>query len=145
MHAFVDLLVARSRTSPPAVDAQLDDALARLDAMLTDIIGALQVEYYGPEVGVGAGRHVYRLVARAHEWEIGHHRWSLRVCTALPHAKWRADWILQAASRQRKQQIVAALPAFFAGYAQAVIAAGKADTHAGRRVLALAQRFRSAG
>lgn len=140
MHAFVDVLLERSRGAK-GIDAPAVDALCRLDAMMTEIASALQVEYYGPEVGVGAGRHVYRLVVRAHEWETGSAAWSLKVCTALPHAKWRADWSVQAASRQRKMHILAALPAFFAGYAAAVIAAGKAESAAGRRVTALAQRF----
>jgi len=143
MHTFIDLLIARSRTSQPRVDRQLECALTQLDAMLEALAADLQVEHYGPDIGLGAGAHVYRLVVRPHEWHIHKRAWCLRVCTALPHAGWRADWTMQGASRLRKQRIVHRLPDFFSGYADAIRAAGKADTNAGRRAIDVAQQFRS--
>lgn len=141
MQAFVDLLINRSRANVVDVDAALDDALIRLDALLADIAGQLTVEYYGPAVGIDAGRDVYKLVVRQHEWRIHEKTWSAKVCTALPHAQWRADWAMQGTGRLRKQLIVKALPAFFSGYAAAAVAAGKSETIAGRRLAELAALF----
>jgi hypothetical protein len=50
-------------------------------------------------------------------------------------------WPVQGVSRLRKRQLVQALPEFFAGYAEVVRVAGKADTEAGRRILAMAAAF----
>jgi hypothetical protein len=141
MQPFIEHLINQSRAQTVQVDEALDAALAQLDALLAQLAGALRVEYYGPEIGVGAGRHVYRLVVRAHEWEINNPTWSLKVCTALPHAGWRADWAVQGVARQRKALVVQALPAFFDGYATAIAAAGEADTPAGRQVVELARVF----
>ncbi|MDA8362347.1 MAG: hypothetical protein M0Z84_00695 [Gammaproteobacteria bacterium] len=141
MDTFIDLLIARSRAADPGADRELDDALIRLDMMLQALAADLRVEYFGPEVGLGAGAHVYRLVVREHLCQDGKQAWSVRVCTALSHAGWRAEWTLQGASRLRKRIIVARLPAFFAGYAQAVLAAGKERTNSGMRVVSLARRF----
>lgn len=141
MQPFIEHLISQSRAQKVGVDEELDAALARLDAQLAQLAGELQVEYYGPEIGVAAGRHVYRLVVRAHEWEINNPTWSLKVCTALPHARWRADWAVQGVSRLRKPLVVQALPAFFAGYAEAIAVAGRADTPAGRQVMEFARAF----
>ncbi len=141
LDTFIDLLVARSRVVDPRVDQELDDALARLDVMLAALAADLGVEYVGPEVGLGAGRHVYRLVVREHVSLNGRQDWSVRVCTALPCAGWRAEWTLHGASRLRKGVIVSCLPEFFAGYAQAVAAAGRDGTNSGVRLAGLAQRF----
>ncbi|MHB8348012.1 MAG: hypothetical protein ACYDHM_12725 [Acidiferrobacterales bacterium] len=143
METFIDLLITRGRTGEPRIDQRLDDALLRLGTMLEALASELQVEYFGPEVGLGAGAHVYRIVVRYHESEVGRRAWSVRVCTALPHAGWRAEWTLEGASRLRKRIIVRRLPDFFDGYARAILEAGKARTHAGMRVLDLAQQFRS--
>ncbi len=141
METFIDLLVKRGHAAEPHVDQELERALIRLDVMLEALAAELQVEYFGPEVGLGAGANVYRLVVRAHEWDGLKQAWSARVCTALPHAGWRAAWTLHGASRLRKRIIVCCLPEFFHGYAQAILAAGKAHTNAGVRVLDLARRF----
>jgi hypothetical protein len=141
MQAFIDYLAAQSRAPQVRIDMQLDSALAQLDKMMEGLARELQVEYYGPEIGVSEGRHVYRLVVRAHEWEIHNPTWSLKVCTALPHAGWRADWAVQGVARLRKALVVQALPAFFAGYAQAVAEAGKSETKAGQRLAELARAF----
>ncbi len=142
MDTYIDLLVARGRTSEPHIDQRLDDALLRLGTMLEALASELQVEYLGPEVGLGAGAHVYRIAVRCHESEVGRRTWSVRVCTALPHARWRAEWTLEGASRLRKRIIVRRLPEFFDGFAQAILEAGKSHTNAGMRVLDLAQQFR---
>jgi hypothetical protein len=141
MQPFIEHLITQTRTQTVRVDEELDAALAQLDVLLAQLAGDLRVEYYGPEIGVAAGRHVYRLVVRAHEWEIHNPTWSLKVCTALPHAHWRADWAVQGVGRLRKPLIVQALPAFFAGYADAIVAAGQADTPAGRQVTELSRAF----
>jgi hypothetical protein len=141
MSTFIDFLAAQSRAPEIAPDAPLDAALARLDRMLAELAAELEVEYYGPEVGIAAGRQVYRLVVRRHTWRILAPGWSLKICTALPHAGWRADWPVQGAGRLRQRAVVRALPAFFAGYREAVRAAGRADSPAGRRVAELAARF----
>ncbi len=141
MTPFIELLVARSRASMPRVDLDLERALVQFDAMLEQLAADLQVEHYGPEIGLGAGAQVYRMVVRPHEWHLGKRMWSLRICTALPHARWRADWAIQGASRLRKQKIVSGLPDFLCGYASAIQAAGKAATNSGQRVLELARRF----
>lgn len=138
---FVELLAARARDAEFVVDAQLDRALAQLDRTLAQLAAELRVEYFGPHVGVGAGRAVYRLVVREHRFRYDELAWSLKVCTALPHAQWRADWAIQGVSRARKILIVRALPAFFAGYASALTQAGCHESGAARRVRALAAIF----
>lgn len=141
MQTFLDDLAQASGADPLVVNPRLDVALAQLDKMMAGLAGELQVEYYGPPIGIGAGRDVYRLVVKAHEWEIAQPTWSLKVCTALPHAQWRADWAVHGASRQRKALIVRALPSFFAGYAEAIAQAGKGESAAARRVQEIARRF----
>lgn len=125
-----------------AVDADCERALRELDRMLAGLAGELQVEYYGPAVGLGTGEPVYRLVVREHVSGAGQRAWGLKVCTALPHANWRADWSIHAVARLRKRAVVAVLPAFFEGYAAAIAQAGKDGTAAGIRVAQLAQLFR---
>ena len=50
-------------------------------------------------------------------------------------------WPIYGVARLRKQQLVQALPHFFSGLADAVRAAGKGETPAGRCVLGLAEAF----
>jgi hypothetical protein len=124
------------------VDAALDRALERLDAVLAEIAAALAVEHYGPGVGVEGRADVYRLVVRAHQLDArSPPAWGLKICDATPHGNWRVAWAIHAASRRRKHTLVKALPEFFDGYAEAVAAAGKTDTPAGRRLLEIAKRF----
>ncbi len=144
MATFIDLLVTLSQAAQPRIDLELERALLQLDCMLELLAGDLQVEHFGPVVGLGAGANAYRLVVRAHVLQADQLVWGLRVCTALPHAGWRADWTVQGASRLRKQKILRQLPEFFSGYADSIRAAGKADTNAARRIIELAQRFRDA-
>lgn len=125
-----------------ALDADSERALRELDGILAGLAGELQVEYYGPEVGLGAGQPVYRLVVREHLSGVGEKAWGLKVCTALPQANWRADWSIHAVARQRKRAVIAALPAFFAGYAAAIAQADKGASAAGVRIAQLAQLFR---
>lgn len=142
---FIDLLATRARMSTWAPDTELDAALRRFDVMLTQIADDLRVECYGPPVGIArggaAGRGAYRLVVRAHRWHGDAPAWSLKVCSALAHAQWRADWAIDRVSRERKPLVVRALPQFLHDYAAAIAHAGKHDTGAGRRVQALLQRF----
>ncbi|OOG21930.1 hypothetical protein B1C78_15845 [Thioalkalivibrio denitrificans] len=125
------------------VTVELDEALAALDAELADLAGALEVAYVGPGVGMAdmGAEHVYRLVVRRHVWDTTTAGWGLKVCDALDNNDLRPMWPIQGVGRLRKQQVVKALPAFFAGYAEAVRAAGKADTEAGRRILAMAGKL----
>lgn len=116
-------------------------ALARVDRLLDALAQALRVEFYGPEVGLGGGRAVYRLVVREHALGPTERQWGVRICTALPHAGWRADWTLAAAGRKRRHAVIAVLPAFFAGYAAAVTAADHHTTKAGQRLEELARAF----
>ena len=115
--------------------------LAQLDHVLDDLADALKVEYFGPEVGLGQGHGVYRLVVRQHALGAVERQWGLRICTALPHAGWRADWALAAAGRQRRGEVVAALPLFFAGYWSAVVQAAQDTSRAGQRLQALSASF----
>lgn len=140
MKDFIRHLAEQSRLDTVPVNAALDDALTHLDNMLAGIAAALQIEYIGPYVGVET-LNAHAMVVRAHEWQIHQPSWSMKICSAIPEANYRAEWPAQGASRLRKRLIVKALPAFFAGYAEAVRKAGKADTTAGQRVIALEQQF----
>lgn len=103
-----------------------NQALEKFEDFFEPLSQALQVEYYGEMVGLGAGKAAYRLVVRQHEWT-GQHGfvWGLRVCDALPNGQWRAAWRITAASRLRKEAIIAALPEFMENYYQTVEKAGK--------------------
>ncbi|HET9121991.1 MAG TPA: hypothetical protein VFN52_00680 [Acidiferrobacteraceae bacterium] len=140
-HTWPLLQAARVAGTAQLGQAETTRLLAQLDHVLDGLAAALKVEYFGPEVGVGDGRAVYRLVVREHALGPAERQWGLRICTALPHAQWRADWALAASGRQRRAAIVAALPAFFVGYWQAVQQAGRAESRAGRRLYELALSF----
>ena len=122
------------------VNQALTDALARLDLMLEGLCGDLQAEFHGPYVGVETPK-AHQMVVRAYEWKICQPVWSVKICVASPEAHDRVEWAMQGVGRLRKQVIVKALPAFFAGFARAVEAAGKIETSSGQRVLELAQQF----
>lgn len=139
--SFIELLAEQAGRERVAVTPELDAALTELDRTFEELAPALEVEYVGPGVGVEGAEDVYRLVVRPHEWVMGSPSWSLKICDALPNAGWRVSWAVQGASRARKAMAVKALPAFFAGYLQAVRAADKSDTEAGQRLAALAQSF----
>ena len=140
MKNFINHLVAQSRLGTVTVNATLDDALTHLDNMLAGLAEALQVEYLGPYVGVET-LLAHRMVVRPHEWKIHQPSWSMKICSAIPEANYRAEWPAQGSSRLRKKLIVKALPEFFAGYAEAVRTAGKIDTPAGQRLLAAHNEF----
>ena len=140
MKDFIALLVNQSHAEQVVVNQALTDALARLDLMLEGLCGDLQVEFHGPYVGVETPK-AHQMVVRAHEWKIHQPAWSVKICVASPEAKDRAEWAMQGVGRLRKQVIVKALPAFFAGFAKAIEAAGKAGTPSGQRVLELAAQF----
>ena len=139
MESFLSVLHDQARDPQRRPDKALDDALARLSRILAQLAPALAVEYRGPFVGLGAGREAFCLAVRAHEEAPGTAVWAARVCSAGPHRGLGAHWDLAAVSRLRKPVLAHALPEFLAGYYAAVAAAGKADTSAGRRLLALAQ------
>jgi hypothetical protein len=140
MKDFITYLAEQSRNETVSVGRNLDDALARLDHALAGLSAELQVEYYGPHIGVETP-DAHQMVVRLHEWKMNEPTWSLKVCSTAPQANYRAEWPVQGTGRLRKQLIVKALPAFFRGYALAVAAAGKSDTAAGQRVEALAKQF----
>lgn len=144
MKDFIRHLAEQSRRDVVPVNSALDDALTHLDNMLAGIASALQVEYIGPYVGVETLK-AHAMVVRAHEWQIHQPSWSMKICSAIPEANYRAEWPAQGASRLRKKLIVKALPDFFTGYAAAVREAGKTDTTAGQRVIALEQQFNTPG
>ena len=135
------LIVLRDQAGDPRrrPDKALDDALARLDRILSQLAPALAVEYRGPFVGIGAGREAFCLAVRAHDEGPNGVVWAARVCSAAPHRGLAAHWGLAAVARLRKPLVAQALPAFLAGYHEAVTAAARADTAAGRRLLALSQ------
>lgn len=137
----VGLLGALAHAERIPVTPELDRALAALDAEMTRLAEALAVEYVGTGVGMAdmQAQHVYRLVVRRHIRDATTAGWGLMICDALDNNDLRPMWSLQGAGRLRKRQVVAALPGFFRGYAEAVQAAGKADTVAGRRVTQIAE------
>ncbi|MHB1677639.1 MAG: hypothetical protein ACYCSS_08920 [Sulfuriferula sp.] len=143
MKNFISHLAEQSRLSSIPVNAALDDALTHLDNMLTGLAEALQVEYLGPFVGVEI-LSAHRMVVRAHEWQIHQLSWSMKICSAIPEANYRAEWPAQGSSRLRKRLIVKALPEFFAGYTEAVRLANKLDSTAGQRLLILNRQFQDA-
>lgn len=139
MESFLMVLRDCARDPERRPDKALDDALARLGRILGQIAAALEVEYRGPFVGIGAGREAFCLAVRAHEEAAGTTVWGARVCSADPHRGLAAHWELDRVSRLRKPILARALPEFLAGYHTAVAAAHKADTGAGQRLLALAE------
>ncbi len=141
MKDFVELLVSQSKADRVSVTSALDDALKHLDNVMTGIAGDLQVEFFGPFVGVET-ELAHQLIVRAHSWELGGKEWSLKVCTTAPQSDFRPEWPIQGSGRLRKQLIVKALPAFFKDYVEAVAQAGRADTPSGKRIAQLAERFK---
>jgi hypothetical protein len=143
-HDFLVHLASEARSPRVRVDAALEEALVRLDALLESLCQELQVEYVGPAVGVEA-REVHRLVVAAHAWTAGPPAWGVRVCCARAPSGWRAEWTLAGAGRLRKRLIVQALPEFLEGFLEAVVVAGKADTPAGRQLARLREAFSPRG
>ena len=140
MKDFIALLVEQSRLQSVVINPALDDARTHLDHALAGLSAAVQVEYRGPYVGVETPL-AHQMVVREHEWKIHQTAWSMKICVAAPEANCRAEWPIQGVSRLRKALVVKALPAFFAGFAEAIKHAGKQDSSAGQRVLELARRF----
>jgi hypothetical protein len=132
----IALLAARAAAPRFVADAALDRALDQLNRALDTLSAELAVVHVGPEVGVER-RDVHRLVIAAHAWRPGAAAWGLRVCSATAAGGWRAEWTLAGAGRLRKALIAAAVPALLAGYGEAVTAAGRHQTPAGRRLLEL--------
>lgn len=147
MSDYIPFLAAQAALDDVPVSPQLDAALAELDREFERLAGALEVTFVGPGVGMAdmGAEHVYRLVVGLHRWDVRTERWGLKVCDALPNCELRPMWPVQGTARLRKKQVVKALPELLAGYAQAVDAAGKAETPAGRRVLEMAAAFAGAG
>lgn len=138
--ATIDFIAAQTHAGQVRVNDELDRALRALDAEMDELADALRVEYVGPGVGMQdmGAEHVFRLAVRHHVWDVNQAGWGLKVCDGLPNGGLRAMWPIYGVARLRKQQLVLALPGFFAGLADAVRSAGKDDTPAGRRVLELA-------
>ncbi|MDA8389909.1 MAG: hypothetical protein M0Z76_04115 [Gammaproteobacteria bacterium] len=143
MEPFLKILRDRAHAGTIPADAALTEALGRLSRLLAHLAADLQVEYVGPHVGLGDGRDAFCLAVRAHEEAPNRRVWGVRVCSAQPHAGLRADWDLAAVSRLRKVIVVRALPAFLAGYAEAVAQAGRAPTRAGARLNHIAHALRA--
>lgn len=140
------LVTLRDQAKAPRLvpDGALDDALVRLGHILAQLAEALEVEYIGPFVGLGAGREAFCLAIRAHTEAPGVQVWGARVCSAEPHSGLRANWELARVARLRKPVLAQALPPFLAGYYQAVVAADKGETGPGRRLLELSQALGAA-
>ena len=140
---MIDFLAAQAHAERVRVSGELDAALRALDAEMGELADVLQVEYVGPGVGMQdmGAEHVFRLAVRHHVWDVGEAGWGLKVCDGLPNGGLRAMWPIYGVARLRKQQLVQTLPQFFSGLADAVRAAGKDETPAGRRVLDLAAAF----
>ncbi|HDP89338.1 MAG TPA: hypothetical protein ENN42_05200 [Thioalkalivibrio sp.] len=143
MSDYIDFLAAQAKQDNVPVTPELDAALAALDAEFETLAPQIEVEYVGPGIGMAdmQAEHVFKLVVRYHVWDVFKEGWGLKVCDALPNSSLRPMWPVQGVSRLRKKQLVQALPRFFAGYAEAVKAAGKTDTEAGQRALAMASAF----
>lgn len=137
---YLSYLAQQSRLPKITVNEKLHAALTRLDYMLEDICREIELEFYGPFVGVEQ-REAHQLVVRAHEWKIHQALWSLKVCVATPAANWRAEWAIQGTSRLRKPIIVAALPDFFKGYRAVIAMAGQDTTPAGKRIKDISTLF----
>ncbi len=135
------LITLRRHAGAPGLkpDVGLDDALVRLGGVLAQLAQALAVEYVGPYVGLGSGREAFCLVVGAHTEAPGMQIWGARVCSAQAHASLRAHWELARVARLRKPVVAQALPAFLAGYYQAVVQAGLADTRPGQRLRELSE------
>lgn len=140
---MIDLLAEQAHAERVRVNGELDEALRALDAEMSELAGVLQVEYVGPGVGMRDmdAENVFRLAVRYHVWDTTEAGWGLKVCDGLPTGALRAMWPIYGVARLRKQQLVQALPEFFAGLAKAVCEAGKDETPSGRRVLALSAAF----
>jgi len=138
MQQHLDHLAEQARAERVAVTPELDAALAALDEAIEAIAPQLEVEAYGPGVGVEGEQDVYRLVIRHHEWNVDDYRWGLKVCDALPNAGWRVAWPIQGVARRRKGEVVRGLPAMLGEWRNAVAAAGLAESDAGRQVAELA-------
>ncbi|HKJ07575.1 MAG TPA: hypothetical protein VKA76_00660 [Gammaproteobacteria bacterium] len=141
MESYLAYLAAQARAERVAVSEPLDAALASLDRDFAALAPALQVEYFGPGVGVDADRSVFRLAVGPHRGSIEAPVWGLRVCDGTASGGWRPMWAVQGVGRLRKVLVVKALPELLAGFAEAVAAAGKSDTAAGRRVHEMAAAF----
>ncbi|MHB8254766.1 MAG: hypothetical protein ACYDEV_13955 [Acidiferrobacter sp.] len=139
MEPFLVTLRDWARTPRSMPDAALDDALGRLSRILAQLALGLEVEYVGPFVGIGAGRQAFCLAVRPHTEAPGIQVWGARVCSAEPHLGLRAHWDMASVARLRKPVLAQALPAFLAGYYQAVVLAHKADTRPGHRLRELTQ------
>jgi hypothetical protein len=115
-----------------------NQALEKFEAFFEPITQALQIEYYGENVGLGAGKTAYRLVVRQHEWAgQNSFMWGLRVCDALPNAQWRAAWRITGTSRLRKEAIITALPGFLLNYYQLAEKFGKSKENEGKTLINL--------
>ncbi|MEW6612171.1 MAG: hypothetical protein ACOY5C_05855 [Pseudomonadota bacterium] len=138
---FVQLLRDAAHGGAQPSQPALRDALKRLDLLLSDLAGDLQVEHFGPHAGLAGAPAAHQLVVREHVWNLHARGWGAAVCSTQPGAGWRADWPLYGVSRERQMVVVRALPAFLQGYQASISAAGLGERNAGRRVAELAAYF----
>ena len=143
MSDYIEFLAEQAKQDNVPVTQALDEALTALDQEFESLAKDLEVEYVGPGVGMAdmQAEHVYKLVVRYHVWDVFKEGWGLKVCDALPNCEFRPMWPVQGVNRLRKKQLVQGLPEFFAGFADAVKTAGKAETPSGERALAMAAVF----
>ncbi|HQU16224.1 MAG: hypothetical protein B7Z66_09930 [Chromatiales bacterium 21-64-14] len=139
MNDYLKLLAQRSRTDAPEMSSEVTEALAQLDQELATLTAQLEVEHYGPAVGLDGASEAYRLVVRCHEWQPNRPTWSLKVCDATPNCQWRATWTVQGVGRRRRARILQALPAFLSDYVQVLAAANKTERPAAQRIQEMAR------
>lgn len=140
LDSFLQVLSAAAHQQVTKPTAEIDDAMRRFDTMFDALSAALEVEHFGPFVGVETLK-AHQLVVRLHRSGPATYAWGLRVCSTAPSADFRPEWTPHGASRMRRPIIVRALPELVAGFSRAVLAAGKTGSPAGQRIHAIAQHF----
>ena len=129
----------------PITQAEIRDALQRVDRLVADLAGDLQVSYAGPFVGPPLAPEQHQLCVREHHWPRDVHAWGVALCSTHPTHAGRADWRLGGVSRDRLPIVLQALPAFFAGYAQSAADAGMAKRGSCRRLREIAHALALTG
>jgi len=89
-----------------------------LDHLVANIAQDLQVDYDGPEVGIGTNSGLHRLRVAEHHWTGAQRGWGVAVCSYAQSNHPRSEWRLAKVSRERLPLVLHALPRFFLGYVQ---------------------------
>ncbi len=124
-----------------ASSTEIRDALHRLDHMLADLAADLQTAYAGPYVGLRHSPEQHLLAVAEHRWSLEKIGWGIAICSLHSTYGMRAEWTLANVSRERLPIIVAALPAFFSGYASATSKSAARERPSALRLKSLAELF----